>query len=645
MNENVKVAEKFYDTHDHFVRQGDLYLCRLYLSSNVHPRKDIQYHVAAAIRSLYSREIDPGTLVLHPTKPEYEGEYTVVTFGLSKSLGKSPEVLGAEIGEYLVAQQTIAGAFQVVKGFLNLTLSDQYWQGMLSTMTQHPDRWRAGRTGEKVLVEYCSPNTNKPLHLGHVRNILLGWSMSRILDAAGCDVVRVQIINDRGIAICKSMVAWLKYAQGQTPESAGKKPDHFVGEWYVRFEEELRKEYSAWQLSADGILRYEELSRGRDVADFYSEYKNTYFNEESSLGREAREMLRRWEAGDPDTIALWNMMNGWVYAGFEETYARLGVTFDKLYYESQTWQLGKEMVMQGLAQGKFYQKDDGSIWVDLTGQGLDHKVLLRSDGTSVYITQDIGTAQLRFEEWHTRRMVYVVADEQDYHFQALFGTLKTLNAPYAEGLHHLSYGMVDLPTGKMKSREGTVVDADDLLDEVYSEAHKTATGSGEIAGMGEDAQREIIRKISLAALKFYILRVDPRKRMLFNPEESVDLQGQTGPYIQNAYVRIRSILARTEESSASGAAHTLHADERRLLAEVSELPDVIMQAALQYSPALLAQYCYNLAKAFHRFYHEHRVLNAETAEARAFRIALIKEVAHALNVAMDLLGMEMPEKM
>ncbi len=609
------------------------------------PVKDILTLAVTTLDDLYGLKVEPQSLVISPTRPEYEGQYTLVTFPLAKQLKKSPEEVGAAIGEALVNMRTLISGFQAVKGFLNLSLSDTYWMSVVEYLEGNAESWKSPAKDERVLVEFSSPNTNKPLHLGHIRNILLGWSTSKILEAAGYSVVRVQIVNDRGIAICKSMLAWQRFCAGDTPESTGVKPDHFVGQWYVRFEEEFRKEYSAWQSSADGMSKLNELGEGKDAQTFFAGYKNTYFNEISALGLQAREMLKQWEAGDPETIALWKRMNSWVYAGFDETYARLGVEFDKLYYESDTWELGKEMVMQGLAKGAFYRKDDGSIWVDLEDLGLDKKILLRSDGTSVYITQDLGTAHLRYQDFKAQRMVYVVADEQDYHFQALFGTLKKLNEPYADGLYHLNYGMVDLPSGKMKSREGTVVDADDLMDTVFEEARKAAADRGEIDGMEDAERQDILRKISLAALKYFILRVDPRKRMLFDPAESVDLQGQTGPYIQNAYVRIRSILARTTQMSESDDGYTMNQDEKRLLSEVLALPETIRQAANQYSPALLAQYCYNLAKAFHRYYHDYRVLNAETEQARTFRIRLVTQVADVLRNAMELLGIEMPEKM
>jgi arginyl-tRNA synthetase len=594
---------------------------------------------------LYSKEVDASTLVINPIKPDFEGEYTLVTFSLSKALGKAPDVIGTDLGHYLVEHEPMIAAFQVVKGFLNLTLSDPYWSSVLADLESNSESWKGESKSERVVVEFASPNTNKPLHLGHIRNILLGWSMSQILEAAGYEVSKVQIINDRGIAICKSMLAWQIYGGGATPDSEKMKPDHFVGHWYVLFEKEFKEEYKAWQVSEAGQTTYDSVARGRDQATFFTEYKNTYFNEHSVLGRQAREMLYRWEAGDADTLALWKQMNDWVYTGFDATYERLGVSFDKLYYESNTWQLGKSMVADGLKKELFYQKEDGSVWVDLEDQGLDHKILLRSDGTSVYITQDLGTAHLRYEDMGVDRMIYVVADEQDYHFQVLFAALKKLGEPYADGLHHLSYGMVDLPSGKMKSREGTVVDADELMDTVFEEAHKATQDRGEIGTLTPDEQRQIIENISLGALKYFILRVDPKKRMLFDPTESVDLQGQTGPYIQNAYVRINSILNRGGADVYESGAYALHVDERRLLSELIAFGDVVEDAARQYNPSLVAQYCYSLSKAFHRFYHDHRVLNAETEAAKAFRLRLIPQIAHVLKQGMHLLGIGMPDKM
>jgi len=495
-----------------------------------------------------------------------------------------------------------------------------------------------------VLVEFSSPNTNKPLHLGHIRNILLGWSMSRILEAVGNDVKRVQIVNNRGIAICKSMLAWKLFGEGETPDSANVKADHFVGHWYVRFEQEFQKEYAEWQQSDIA----ESLLAGSDMEDgaFFKSYKNKYFNEYSEVGKQAKDLLLKWENEDSETLNLWRMMNGWVYRGFDETYERLQVSFDKLYYESETYLLGKEMVEQGLESGVFFKKNDGSVWVDLTDAGMDEKILLRSDGTSVYLTQDLGTAHLRYQDFGTERMIYVVADEQNYHFKVLFETLKRLDEPYAEGLYHLSYGMVDLPEGRMKSREGTVVDADDLLDEVYEEARKAAAERGEIEGLSEEKQDEIIRKISIAALKYFIIKVDPKRRMTFNPADSVDMQGQTGPYIQNAYVRIQSIMRKAGGRPDTVAGdYTLNQEERDLLTQLSEYSQLVVSAAEQYNPGLIANFCYQLAKTLHRYYHDYRILNAETETARDHRLLLIEQVSAILKNGMHLLGIEMPERM
>ncbi|MEK7256053.1 MAG: arginine--tRNA ligase, partial [Bacteroidota bacterium] len=551
-------------------------------------------------------------------------------------------VIAQEIGEQLVQQVPEIERFNVVQGFLNLSVSDHFWRDFLLEIADRQDFGKQPPTRRKFLVEYCSPNTNKPLHLGHIRNILLGWSCSKIYEAVGFDVVKVQIINDRGIAICKSMLSWQKWSGGQTPESAGVKSDHFVGDWYVLFEKKFQEEYKAWQASAGQAVLAEKRKPEQTEEAFFKDYKNTYFNEQSALGKEAREMLLRWEANDPETIALWQKMNGWVYAGFEETYRSLGVHFDKYYYESQTYLLGKETVEKGLASGAFYQKPDGSVWVDLTDAKLDHKVLLRSDGTSVYITQDLGTAQMRYHDFGAEKMVYVVGDEQNYHFQVLFETLKRLGEPYADGLFHLSYGMVDLPTGKMKSREGTVVDADDLVAEVTAEATETAKERGEIADLTRQEQDEIIRKIALAALKFHIIKVHPKKRMMFDPKESVDLQGQTGPYVQNAYVRIRSVLRKADigilgysdiARLASGYGK-LATQEKDLVSQLYRFPEVISTAAAEFDPSTIANYCYDLAKAFHKFYTDYSILKAESEEAKAFRLALSTSIANVLRTGM-----------
>ncbi len=539
-------------------------------------------------------------------------------------------------------------AYQVVQGFLNLSLSDAFWSEKLDFLTSTPTFWQREKRNQKVMVEFSSPNTNKPLHLGHIRNNLLGWSCSKLFEASGYDVVKVQIINDRGIAICKSMLAWQRFAGGSTPDSVGVKSDHFVGEWYVRFEQEFKKEYAEWQAGevADSIYNSAKKEE-ENTGDFYKRYKNTYFNEYSALGTEAKDMLLKWEANDSETRALWEQMNQWVYDGFEDTYQRLGIHFDKLYFESQTYLLGKKTIEKGLEKKVFFKKEDGSVWVDLSDEGMDEKILLRSDGTSVYMTQDLGTAQMRAEDFSAEKMIYITGDEQIYHFKALFAILKKMEEPYADGLHHLPYGMVDLPTGKMKSREGTVVDADDLIDDVIGEATSATEERGEIAGLSAEEQKEVLRKIGMAALKFFIIKVNPQKRMIFDPKASVDMRGQTGPYIQNAFVRIQSILrnADTIEGKKNWDGYDIQDQEKQFLSDLMGFPVLIDNAAHQFDPSLIANYCYNLAQDFHRYYHDVRILKAESDEARIFRLELIKPIAHILEVGMDLLGIEMPERM
>lgn len=591
------------------------------------------------VKSLYGMDVPVSDILITPTKKEHNGDYTIVTFALAKALKQAPPQIAAALSGYIAEYMPAIESTEVIQGFLNVSLSAAYWNGVLEEMRKDADFWKPDQPSEKILVEFASPNTNKPLHLGHIRNVLLGWSTYKILSSCGHDVKRVQIINDRGIAICKSMLAWKKFSNGITPEEAGIKSDHFVGDWYVRFETEFKTEYEAWQVTPEAQSIYANRKDAeQSEKEFFKEYKNQYFNNSSSLGREARDMLLAWEANDPDTIELWKKMNNWVYQGFDVTYDRLGVAFDKLYYESNTYLLGKDIIDRGLQNGAFYKKEDGSVWVDLTEYGLDHKLLLRKDGTSVYMTQDMGTAEIRYEELGAKRMVYVVADEQNYHFQALFAIMKKLGAPYADGLHHLSYGMVDLPSGKMKSREGTVVDADDLMDDVISEA-------AEAAKEREMTDNEIIRKIGMAALKFFIVKVDPRKRMTFDPKASVDLQGQTGPYIQNAFVRIQSILRKTGDVNQGYDGYVLNADEKLLLNLLSQCNTVIADAAREYSPALVANYVYALAKEYHRYYHDVKVLHAESDEARAFRVQLIRVIAHVIEQTMDLLGIEMPDHM
>ena len=608
----------------------------------------IQDGVVAGISALYDADIQPEQITLNNTRKEFEGDYTVVVFPFTRMAKKKPEVIGEELGRYLVEHVEPLIDFNVIKGFLNLSVSDAYWREFLLKMVDDPGYGQQPATGQKVMVEFSSPNTNKPLHLGHIRNILLGWSTAQIMEAAGHEVVKVQIVNDRGIAICKSMLAWQRYGDGATPESTQTKSDHFVGDYYVLFEQKFQEEYQAWQQTPAGLAVYKEQAKeGQDEVAFFKTYKNTYFNEHSELGAAAKAMLRQWEAGDEATIALWKQMNEWVYQGFNTTYDRLGVSFDKLYYESDTYLLGKDAIQKGLQDGVFYQKEDGSVWIDLTDAKLDHKLVLRSDGTSVYMTQDIGTAQLRYDDYQVDQMVYVVADEQDYHFKVLFEIMKRLGAPYAEGMHHLSYGMVDLPTGKMKSREGTVVDADDLMAEVIGEARANAEERGSLADLSQDKQEDIIRQVGLAALKFFIIKVHPRKRMTFDPKESVDMQGQTGPYVQNAYVRIQSVLRKAagQDTSKASAYKYLETAEKDLIASLFAFPAVIREAAQEFDPSTIANYCFDLAKAYHRFYHDYSILRAESAEAQAFRIELSKAIARVLEKGMRLLGIEMPRKM
>ncbi len=608
----------------------------------------IQQNVIEAVQELYGAMVASDTVQITSTRKDFVGDYTVVTFPFTKVSGKKPEEIGAELGEYLVARVPHVASYNVVKGFLNLVIGDGFWLDFLQAIYENEDYGVAEPKGEKAMVEFSSPNTNKPLHLGHIRNILLGWSTYKILEASGYEVIRVQIVNDRGIAICKSMLAWQKYAGGATPESAGVKSDHFVGKFYVLFEQKFQEEYKAWQLSEGAAVYASKHKAGQDEAGFFKDFKNTYFNEYSALGKEAKAMLLRWEAGDGATLELWRQMNSWVYAGFNDTYNSLGVAFDKLYFESETYLLGKDTVDQGLESGVFFRKPDGSVWIDLEDAGLDQKVVLRSDGTAVYMTQDIGTAQLRYRDFGVKRMIYVVADEQNYHFQVLFEIMKRLGEPYAAGLHHLSYGMVDLPSGKMKSREGTVVDADDLIEEVIGEARKDSSERDTLAGVPAAEQEEIIQKIALAALKFHIIKVHPKKRMTFDPKESVDLQGQTGPYIQNAYVRIRSVVRKAEQlgslAAAADYAQTEPA-EKELLTQLYAFPDVIETAAREYDPSHVASFCYNLAKSYHRFYHDHSILGAADEAARDFRLMLSIATSNVLRKGMDLLGIDMPDRM
>jgi arginyl-tRNA synthetase len=610
----------------------------------------LQNAVAQAVEQLYGEVTAPAKVLVNTTPPDFSGDYSVVIFPFVKISKKSPDAAAAEIGAFLQQNVSDIKSFNVVKGFLNLEISDDYWQKFLHALDGNDHFGRLPNNGKKVMVEFSSPNTNKPLHMGHIRNILLGWSCTKILEAVGYEVVKAQIINDRGVAICKSMVCWEKFGEGKTPESEGIKSDHFVGDWYVLFEQKIREEYDVWQQSTEATALFEEKHKpAQSEKDFFKDFKNKWFNEYSTLGAEVRQMLLKWESHDPETIALWQKMNGWVYAGFEKTYDDLGVSFDKLYYESNTYQLGKDIVEDGLAKGVFYKKEDGSVWVDLSDAGLDQKVVLRADGTSVYITQDLGTARMRYEELGCERFVYVVADEQNYHFQVLFEILKRLGEPYAAGLHHLSYGLVELPTGRMKTREGTVVDADDLVSEVIKLAGEQSKERGEIDGISPEEKQENLRRVGMGALKFFIIKVNPKKKMIFNPEESVDLQGQTGPYIQYSFVRINGLMQRVEKEqvdlSIASQYTNIQAQEKELLVALHEFPGIVLAAAKDYDPSLVANYCYTLAKSYHRFWHDLSIFNADNPETKAFRLTLSKAVSQVLKTGMGLLGIEMPGRM
>lgn len=610
----------------------------------------LQSAVADAVEKLYGEPTPADKVQVKPTPAEFTGDYTVVVFPFVKAAKKSPDAAGEELGQYLSQHVPEINDFNVIKGFLNLSISPAWWHNFLKETNNNPHFGRAPRNGRKVMVEYSSPNTNKPLHLGHVRNCLLGWSCSQLLDASGYNVVKVQIINDRGVAICKSMYAWQTFGNGATPESKGVKGDHFVGDYYVLFEQKSKEEYEQWQQSDTAKEIFNQRKNAEQTEkDFFKEYKNTWFAKFSQYGAAIREMLLQWENHNPATVELWKQMNGWVYQGFNATYHRMGVAFDKLYYESDTYILGKDIIDDGLARGIFYQKDDGSVWVDLTDAGHDHKLLLRSDGTSVYMTQDLGTARMRYQDFGAERVIYTVADEQNYHFAVLFEILKRLGEPYAAGLYHLSYGMVELPTGRMKTREGTVVDADDLMDEVVNVARAESGQRGELEALTTTEKEEVLQRVGLGALKFFMLRVNPRKRMIFNPEESVDLQGQTGPFIQYSYVRTNGLLHRVKQEGIQMDAFEAYTNfdpsEKELLKALYEYPEAVRIAADEYDPSHMANYCYNLAKSYNRLWHEVKVMGAETPEARAFRLQLSKATHFVLQSGMKLLGIDMPEKM
>ncbi len=583
--------------------------------------------VSEAVQNLYGKQVPLAKIQIQKTRREFSGDLTVVVFPLSTFSGKSPADTAGAIGNYLTGNLEEISGFNVIKGFLNLNVNTSWWLEFINFVSASGHFGWTEKDDDlpSVMVEYSSPNTNKPLHLGHIRNNLLGYSVSRILEATGRDVIKVNLVNDRGIHICKSMVAWQKFGEGETPESAGKKGDHLVGDYYVRFEQEYKKEVD------------ELIGRG---------YSREEAEAESPLLGEAREMLRKWENGDPDVTRLWNMMNSWVYEGFDETYQRLGVEFDRIYYESETYKLGRKLVLEGLEKGLLYRKDDGSVWADLSDEGLDHKLLLRSDGTSVYMTQDLGTAHQRFSEYNLDRHIYVVGNEQNYHFQVLSIILARLGFEWAGKIFHLSYGMVELPEGKMKSREGKVVDADDLIDEMVITAREMSDELGKLGAIPSEGKEKIYQQIGLGALKYFILKVDPKKNMTFNPAESIDFNGNTGPFIQYSYARIRSVLRKITDVPAT-VPETLQLNEKEisLVKTIYQFPSVIRSAADEFNPSLIANYLYETAKEFNQFYHDYSILKAETEEQKTFRLVLSKVVGDIIRNGMYLLGIEVPERM
>ncbi len=589
----------------------------------------ISQAIASAVKELYGIDADAKTIVPQATRKEFEGNLTVMVFPWVKAARKAPEAVGAEIGEWLLKNEAAVSDYNVVKGFLNITITPTYWNTVLAAIEADENYGIVKPTAESPLamVEYSSPNTNKPLHLGHLRNILLGSSLSKILDACGNRVVKTNIVNDRGIHICKSMLAWKKFFDGATPETAGKKGDHLVGDCYVSFDKHFKEEVKA--LMAQGMSEEEA-------------------KEASPLMKEAHDMLRRWENGDSEVRELWNMMNGWVYAGFDQTYQRMGVGFDKIYYESQTYLDGKAKVLEGLEKGLLYRREDGSVWADLTNEGLDEKLLLRSDGTSVYMTQDIGTAKQRFDDYAIDKMIYVVGNEQNYHFQVLSILLDRLGFSWGKDLVHFSYGMVELPEGKMKSREGTVVDADDLMAEMVATAKEVSQQLGKLDGLSDEEIDEIAETVGMGALKYFLLKVDPRKNMTFNPRESIDFNGNTGPFIQYTYARIRSVLRRAQEQSMDKADYSQVVPNEReiaLIQHLTDYPSVVAEAGRTYSPALIANYIYELVKQYNQFYHDCSILREENAAVRSLRLALSDATARTVKSGMALLGINVPERM
>ena len=595
--------------------------------------------VIGGLKALYGQDVPAAQVQLQKTKKEFEGHLTLVVFPFLRMSKKGPEQTAQEIGEYLQANEPSVAAFNVIKGFLNLTIASSAWIELLNGI--HADKQygivAATDNSPLVMIEYSSPNTNKPLHLGHVRNNLLGNALANIVAANGNKVVKTNIVNDRGIHICKSMLAWQKYGNGETPESSGKKGDHLIGDYYVSFDKHYKAEVKELMAKFQSEGMNEEEAKAKAEA-------------ESPLMKEAREMLVKWEANDPEVRALWKKMNDWVYAGFDETYRMMGVTFDKIYYESNTYLEGKEKVMEGLEKGFFYRKEDGSVWADLTGEGLDHKLLLRADGTSVYMTQDIGTAKLRFADYPIDKMIYVVGNEQNYHFQVLSILLDKLGFEWGKGLVHFSYGMVELPEGKMKSREGTVVDADDLMAEMIDTAKETSNELGKLDGLTKEEADNIARIVGLGALKYFILKVDARKNMTFNPKESIDFNGNTGPFIQYTYARIQSVLRKAKEAGIEVPAQLpagieLSEKEEGLIQMVADFAAIVKQAGEDYSPSIIANYTYDLVKEYNQFYHDFSILREENEAVKIFRLALSENVAKVVRLGMGLLGIEVPDRM
>ena len=581
--------------------------------------------VAIRLQENFGHSTTAESLVINNTKPEFEGDYTLVLFTLAKPLKMAPEKLGEQLGEAMVRQHPeVIARFNVIKGFLNLTLTDTFWLKFVevqSTVTSLQEHWLQGK---KVMVEYSSPNTNKPLHLGHLRNIFLGWSVAEILKNCGAEVVKTCVVNDRGIHICKSMIAWQLFANGATPANAGIKGDHFVGDYYVKFNDELKRQVD--ELMASG--------RSKQEAE-----------KEAPIMKATQQMLLDWEAGKPEVLSLWNTMNGWVYEGFDQTYRQIGADFQKTYYESKTYLLGKQFVAEGLQQGIFFTKEDGSTWIDLTNEGLDQKLVLRGDGTSVYITQDLGLAQEKYDEFSYDQSIYVIADEQNYHMKVLQLILEKLQKPYAKGIYHLSYGMVELPSGRMKSREGTVVDADDIVSEMIAVAKRKTEELGKVKDFSADELEELYRMLALGALKFFLLRVDPKKKMVFNPEESIDFQGFTGPFVQYTHARICSLLRKEKPTEQPLTETVFLPAEKELVLQLAHYPTVLEQAVTEHNPSVLAIYAFTLAKTFNSFYNQHSVMQAESSEKKQLRLKLSAQTARLIEAAMGNLGIAVPQRM